>query len=163
VLSLSKQAALLVQRDDDRAPGQAGDVARAAAAGKAHLWMPRVRADGGAVDVAETIHLRAAQKADVHAAGLEHVGEDLVQPGRHGRAAHHARVAHRHRQVAELAGNRAGLEDDAAARRACVEPVETWVRCASIVPSIGSPVPAKTISPSAISRAAATVINSVRE
>jgi hypothetical protein len=36
-----------------------------------------------------------------------------------------------------------------------------WVRCASITPSMGRPVPAKTISPFRISRAAVTAMSSV--
>ena len=54
-----------------------GDLRCAARAGQAHVGAPVVGADDGRVDVAEPVELGGAEEADVDAAGLEPVVEDL--------------------------------------------------------------------------------------
>ena len=73
------EAVLLLRHDHHEAPGQARDVAAAAAAGQAHR-RPAPVADVGRVQVAEAVDLGAADEAQVDEPLLEE-GHDLERAG----------------------------------------------------------------------------------
>src|SRR5215472_10435032 len=72
------EAARRLLHDHEHFAGMAGDLGRAARAGQAH---PRalILADDRAVEVTEAVDLRRPEEADVDAAALQVMGEDLRQ------------------------------------------------------------------------------------
>src|SRR5205823_618340 len=102
---------------DEDAPHAERDLGRAAAAGKAHLRRVVV-ADHGAVQIAVPVDLCRAEEADVDAAALEPVREDLRYRDDGVRRLRQLAVADRERYLGRFRADRPALVDEDAARRA---------------------------------------------
>ena len=136
--------------DDEGLAGVGGDLRRAAGSWQARLRVGVV-ADHRAVEVAETVDLGGAQEADVDAAALQPVGEDLRQTARRRWRSRQAR----HRR--STAAARPAACRSCRTRRSARPPAH-GVRRARFAAAEGTPMPTKHTQPSQSMRAAATVI-----
>ena len=107
---LVDERARRVLDDHQRLLAGRGDLGRAAAAGKPHLGII-VGADHGAVEIGEAVDLRSPQEADVDAAALQPVGEDLRHADHCVGGLGQLAVADRERQVVRLGADRPALVD----------------------------------------------------
>ena len=96
-IQLLHETARALPHHDEDLPAAGGDLGGAAAARQPHLGR-RVIADHRAVQVAEAVHLRAAQKPDGDASALQPVAEHLRHGDRGQRRLAQFAVADRERQ-----------------------------------------------------------------
>src|SRR5215469_6761189 len=105
------EAAHRLLHDDEYFARVAGDLGGAARARQAHA-RALVVADDRAVEVAEAVDLRSPEEADVDAAALQVIGEDLRQRYHAGRGFRELAVADREWQQLRPRADRAGLVDE---------------------------------------------------
>jgi hypothetical protein len=106
--------------DHDHLAAARGDLGRAAGARQPHLRVVVVVADDGRVDVREAVDLGGAEEADVDAARLHPVVEDLGDADHGVGGLGQDAVADRHRQPRRLGADRARLIDQHEPR--CMRP-----------------------------------------
>ena len=111
------ERAVVLPDHDDHLTARGGDLRRAARAGQPHLGVTVIPADHGGVDVAELVDLGGAEEADVDAAGLQPVVEDLRDADHRVRRLGQHAVADGQRQPVRLGADRARLVDQHQRRR----------------------------------------------
>src|SRR5208337_4957877 len=111
------ERAVALPDHDDHLTARGGDLRRAARTGQPHLGATVIPADHGRVDVAELVDLGGTEEADVDAAGLQPVVEDLGDAHHRVRRLGQHAVTDRQRQLAGLGPDRARLVDQHQRRR----------------------------------------------